>query len=177
MSSLLKSPRSTVKKPILMTPEQIAAHLRSYRERLDRIASEERAREERETAIFRENCDSCRKALEERVEPLLQRLSEILAAGGHESVLHPTQESEHTTQRTKLRSVEYATAIAVERPKGALILRIVATPQNMQISALIGVPHGNCSSVFHVTDGPPGEAEEVTNRGIADFMISAFPLR
>lgn len=175
MKSHLKFPRSTQKIP--MTPEEIAAHLQKFRDKQERIASEERARFEREEAIFNANRDSCRATVEQVVEPLLQRLARLLEEQGHASVLNPTRETEHTTQRTKLRSVEYAASIEVEREKGSLILRVVATPRNMQIGSLIGVPHGTCSSVFHVTDGPLGEAEEVTNRGISDFMISAFPLR
>ncbi len=160
-----------------MTPEQISSHLRSHRERLDRIASEEREREEKEAELYKQNQMKCRRVLEEVAEPLLRRLSDLLAEAGHESVVHPVQETEHTTRRTNLRSTEYATAISVQQPKGSLTLRVVAKPDSMQVSSLIGVPHANCSSVFHVTDGPLNETGEVTNRGIADFVTAAFPLR
>lgn len=160
-----------------MTPEQISTHLRSYRERLDRIASEERERAEREAEQYRENQVTCRRVLVDVAEPLLRRLSELLAEAGHQSVVHPVQETEHTTRRTNLRSTEYATAISVEQAKGPLTLRVVARPDSMQVSSHIGVPHGNCSSVFHVTDGPLNETAEVTDRGIADFVTAAFPLR
>ena len=160
-----------------MTPEQIISHLKSYRDRLDRIASEERERAEREAEQYRENQVKCHRVLVEVAEPLLRRLSGLLAEAGHQSVVHPVQETEHTTRRTNLRSMEYATSISVEQPKGSLTLRVVAKPDSMQVSSLIGVPHANCSSVFHVTDGPLNETGEVTNRGIADFVTAAFPLR
>ena len=175
MKSRPKSPRSTDRIP--MTPEEITAHLRKFRDKQERIASEERARFEREEAIFDANRATCRTTLEQVVEPLLRRLSGLLEEEGHTSLINATQETGHTTERTKLRCVEYAASIEVEQEKGRLILRVVANPQNMQIGSLIGVPHGTCSSVFHITDGPMREAGEVTNRGISDFMISAFPLR
>lgn len=161
----------------MMSPEQINSHLALFHEKQERIASEEKLRLEKEEAAFHANCAACESTMKDRVEPLLRQLSELLAAHGHDSVLHPTQETEHTTERTKLRSIEYAAALAVERPKGVLILRVVATPQTRRIASLVGVPHGNCSSVFHAGNGPLGEAEDVTNLGIADFMASAFPLR
>jgi hypothetical protein len=160
-----------------MTPEQISTHLKSYRERLDKIASEERDRVEREAAQYKEKEIRCHRVLSEVSEPLLRRLSKLLTEAGHENTLHPAQETQHTTRRTNLRSTDYATAIALQRPNGALTLRVVAKPDSMQVSSFIGVPHANCSSVFHVTDGPLNEAEEVTNRGIADFVTAAFPLR
>lgn len=160
-----------------MTPEEITAHLSRFQEKQERTANEEKAKRQREEAEFLANCEACRKALTEVVEPLLDRLSSILAAHGHESVLRRTAESELMTERTKLKSIEYAASIAVDRPKGILILRVVAAPQTLQISATIGVPHGNCSSVFHAANCPLAEAEEATNRGIADFMAAAFPTR
>lgn len=160
-----------------MTPEQITSHLASYRELRDRIASEERERMEREQELFRQNQESCRKVLQLEVEPLLKRLSDLLREAGHQSVLLPVEEAEHTTRRTNLRSSEYATAISVEQPKGSLTLRVVAKPDAMRVSSFIGVPHGTCSSVFHVMDGPLNQAEEVTNHGITDFVTAAFPLR
>jgi len=160
-----------------MTPEQISAHLNSYRERLDRIASKERARAEREAEQFARSQEQCRKVLQDVAEPLLKRLSVLLKDAGHASEVLPVQETENTTRRTNLRSTEYATSISVSQPKGVLILRVVAKPDAMRVSSLIGVPHGTCSSVFHVMDGPLNETEEVTNRGIADFITAAFPLR
>lgn len=160
-----------------MTPEEINSHLQSYRERQDRIASEELARAQREADLFRQNQERCLGVLREVAEPLLRRLSGLLKDAGHESVILPVQETEHTTRRTNLRSSEYATAISVERVKGTLTLRVAAKPESMRVSSYIGVPHGNCSSVFHVTDGPLNETEDVTNRGIADFLTAAFPLR
>jgi hypothetical protein len=160
-----------------MTPEQISSHLRSHRERLDRISSEERERAEKEAQQYKFNQMTCNRVLGEVAEPLLRRLSGLLAEAGHQSVVHPVQETELTTRRTNLRSMEYATSISVEQPKGTLTLRVVAKPDSMQVSSLIGVPHANCSSIFHVTDGPLNETEEITNRGIADFVTTAFPIR
>jgi hypothetical protein len=160
-----------------MTPEEITAHLQRYRQMQDRHASEEKARLLKEEEVFRESCRACESAMHQTVEPLLQRLHDLLGENGHPSVLRGTQEMQQTTERTQLKSLEYSASIAVERPKGILILRMVAVPQTRQISATIGVPHGNCSSVFHAANGPLSEAEEATNRGIADFMVSAFPTR
>jgi hypothetical protein len=160
-----------------MTPAEITAHLDRFREKQDRLANEERARQEQEQAVFRANCEDCENAIKGTVEPLLGRLSHILKEHGHESFLRPIQETEHITERTKLKSIEYACSIEVDRPKGLLILRVAATPQSRQLAATIGVPHGNCSSVFHAANGPLNEAEEITNRGIADFMAAAFPTR
>lgn len=160
-----------------MTPDHIISHLRTHRERLDRIASEQRERAEKEAELFSRNQHECLRVLQTVAEPLLRRLSGLLAEAGHDSVVHPVQETEHTTRRTNLRSTEFATAISVDQPKGALTLRVVAKPDSMRVSSLIGVPHGNCSSVFHVTDGPLTETAEVTDRGIADFVTTAFPLR
>lgn len=160
-----------------MTPEQIVEHLKSYHARLERIASEEREREEREAELFRRQQEACRSVIQEVAEPLLDRLYSILQDAGHESVVHPVIENELTTSRTNLKTVEYTASISVEQKKGTLILRIVAKPDTMRVSAWIGVPHTNCSSVFHVTDGPLSDTEDVTNRGIADFVAAAFPLR
>lgn len=160
-----------------MTLEQITSHLQLFRERQERIASEERTKQEKEEALFRSSCELCEKTLRTVVEPILERLSISLKEYGHENLIHPTQEGEQITERTKLRTVEYATALAVERPKGALILRVMASPRTMRVSSTIGVPHGNFSSVFHAGEGPLSEAEEVTNKGISDFMAAAFPLR
>jgi len=160
-----------------MTVEQITSHLERFRERQERIASEERTRLEKEEVLFRAACESCEKALRTAVEPILEKLSATLASYGHENLIHRTQETEQITERTKLRTVEYATALAVGREKGSMIVRIVASPRTMRISSTVGVPHGNFSSVFHAAEGPLAEAEEVTHRGIADFISAAFPLR
>lgn len=160
-----------------MTVEQIIFHLERFRERQERLASEERARLEKEEALFREACESCEKTLRTVVEPILEKLSSTLAIHNHENLIHRTQETEQITERTKLRTVDYATALAVLRDKGEMIVRIVASPRTMRISSTIGVPHGNFSSVFHAGEGPLAEAEDVTNRGIADFLSAAFPLR
>ena len=160
-----------------MTVEQIASHLDQFRERQERLASEERARQEREEALFREAAEKCGNILRTVVEPLLEKLSATLTNYGHANLIHPTQETEQITERTKLRTVEYATALAVEREKGQMILRVVASPRTMRVSSTIGVPHGNFTPVFHAGEGPLTEAEDVTNRGIVDFMAAAFPLR
>jgi hypothetical protein len=160
-----------------MNPSEITRHLERYREKQERIASEEIARLKKEEETFRANCLLCQATLRDVVEPMLAKLSELLAEHGHKSIIHPVQDYEHITERTRLKSMEYATALAVDRPKGPLILRIVASPQPLQVSSYVGIPHGNCSSVFNAASGPLSEAEEVTNRGIADFMTSAFPLR
>jgi len=160
-----------------MTVDQITLHLEKFQERQERIASEERAKREREEALFMEGCELCEKTLRTMVEPMLGQLSSTLTSYGHENLIHPTQGTEQITERTKLRTVEYATALAVERDKGSMILRIVASPRTMRISSTVGVPHGNFSSVFHAGEGPLSEAEDITNRGIADFLSAAFPLR
>jgi hypothetical protein len=160
-----------------MTADQITSHLEQFRERQERIASEERAKQEKEEALFLAACESCGKTMRTVVEPILEKLSASLTGYGHGNLIHPTQEIEQITERTKLRTVEYATALAVRREKGEMILRIVASPRTMRISSTIGVPHGNFSSVFHAGEGPLSDAEEVTNRGIADFLSAAFPLR
>ena len=160
-----------------MTVEQITSHLERFRERQERIASEERARLEKEEALFRTACERCERTLRMVVEPILEKLSATLAGHGHENLIYRTQETEQITERTKLRSVDFATALAVRREKGEMIVRIVASPRTMRVSSTIGVPHGNFSSVFHAGEGPHSDAEEVTNRGISDFMSAAFPLR
>jgi len=160
-----------------MTVDQITSHLERFRERQERIASEERVKREREVALFLEACESCERALRTVVEPILDNLSATLVSYGHENIIHRTQATEQITERTKLRTVDYAVALGVNREDGEMIVRIVASPRTLRISSTIGVPHGNFSSVFHAGEGPLAEAAEVTNLGIADFLSAAFPLK
>ncbi len=160
-----------------MTSSEITLHLERYREKQERIASEERARLVREEEIFRDNCRRCVTVLQDIAGPMLRNVADLLGEFGHETRLHPVLDHEHTTERTQLKTVEYSTALAVEHKKGQLILRIIASPQTLQITSFVGIPHSNCSSVFHAGSGPLSETEEVVNRGISYFMDSAFPIR